>query len=258
MQGFNFTQIQQEISPALDQILLAAKNPDVHVPYIGSIPLADHFPDFSARNILPLVPPDVLPRIWINGPTRIQTHNDQSFNIACVVAGRRRFVLFPPEQLVNLYIGPIDYTIAGPPVSLARLEEPDFARFPKLRDALATATVAELEPGDGLFLPQYWWHHVTSTESLNILVNYWWSGGGLGFDNPKNAFLATLLGMKDLTPAEKKFWKLMCDHYVFQVDGDPVAHIPEFRRSALGKMSPEMREHFKSVALHFLSVKYPE
>ncbi len=167
------------------------------------------------------------------------------------------FVLFPPEQLVNLYVGPIDFTIAGTPVSMAKLEEPDFVKFPKLRDALDAAMLADLEPGDALFLPQYWWHHVTSLEPFNILVNYWWGGGGVGFDNPVNVFLATVVGMKNLTGPEKEFWKLMCDHYIFQVNGDPVAHIPAFRQSVLGELTPQMREYFKAMAVHYLSIKKP-
>lgn len=74
-----------------------------------------------------------------------------------IATGRRRFTLFPPQQRVNLYVGlyvgPFDKTVAGVPVSMAPIENPDFDRFPRLREALDHAQVAELEPGDGLYIP---------------------------------------------------------------------------------------------------------
>ena len=66
----------------------------------------------------------------IGNAVRVQTHFDLAQNLACVVAGRRRFTLFLPEQLPNLYIGPIDFTPAGPPVSMVDLEAPDHDRYP--------------------------------------------------------------------------------------------------------------------------------
>ena len=34
--------------------------------------------------------------------------------------------------------------------------------------------VADLEPGDAIYIPTLWWHHVRSHSPLNILLNYWW------------------------------------------------------------------------------------
>ena len=55
-----------------------------------------------------------------------------------------------------------------------RVREPDLGRHPRFAEALASAQVAEMEPGDALFLPSMWWHHVESMSSFNLLVNYWW------------------------------------------------------------------------------------
>ncbi|WP_204333426.1 cupin-like domain-containing protein, partial [Proteus mirabilis] len=82
--------------------------------------------------------------------TSISTHFDASDNIACVAAGRRRFTLFPPDQTANLYIGPLDHNVAGQPLSMVDMATPDFARFPRFREALAAARTAELEPGDAI------------------------------------------------------------------------------------------------------------
>ncbi|MEI9904868.1 MAG: hypothetical protein WDN06_13545 [Asticcacaulis sp.] len=40
------------------------------------------------------------------------------------------------------------------------------------------------------------------------------------------AFLSGLIALKDLSPADKVYWKTMFDYYIFQTSGDPVAHIP--------------------------------
>ena len=65
----------------------------------------------------------------------------------------RRFTLFAPELVDRLYIGPLDLTPAGQPISLVDLAAPDLARFPRFAEALPQAQVVTLEPGDALFIP---------------------------------------------------------------------------------------------------------
>ena len=68
---------------------------------------------------MPLLSPDASPRIWLGTAANVSSHYDTFDNLACVIAGRRRFTLYAPELIGRLYIGPIDHTMAGPPVSLA-------------------------------------------------------------------------------------------------------------------------------------------
>ncbi|MFX6149073.1 cupin-like domain-containing protein, partial [Acinetobacter baumannii] len=84
------------------------------------------------------------------------------------------FTLFPPDQFGNLYLGPLDNTPAGRAVSMVDFAEPDFAAHPRFREALAHAQVAELEPGDAIFIPSMWYHHVEGRSAFNVLINYWW------------------------------------------------------------------------------------
>ncbi|MFT4076812.1 MAG: cupin-like domain-containing protein [Asticcacaulis sp.] len=241
MHDFNFNKRFKTISAGLDQILAALDHPNPPYTYIQSTVIRDYLPRFLADNPCPILPPAVQPRIWISNATRAQTHNDNDHNIACVVAGRRRFTLFPPEQLKNLYIGPMDHTPSGRAISLASLEEPDFDRFPKFAEALKHAQVAEMEPGDALYVPKYWWHHVQSLEAFNVLVNYWWGNSAQTAENPMAPFLAALLALKDLSPSDKLYWKTMFDHYIFQTDGDPMAHIPPAHQGGLGRQTTQMR-----------------
>ena len=169
LREFTFSTRQRGISETLDRIARQIDRPDAPIIAIQMLPLATHLPDFIRQNPMPLLP-QVAPLLWLGGPVRTQIHHDRDHNLACVIAGRRRFVLFPPEQVANLYIGPIDNP---PPLSIVDLEAPDFSRFPRFAKALESAQAAELEPGDALFMPRHWWHHVTSRDPYNAMVNYW-------------------------------------------------------------------------------------
>ena len=185
LRGFNYARKKVPISTVVEQVVRYSHFPSAPAVAAQSAPVHECLPGFEKDNVLPLLGPDVQPRIWLGNRVTTPAHFDQSSNIACVVAGRRRFTLFPPEQVDNLYIGPLDFAPTPTPISLVDLRAPDFERFPRFRDALAQALVAELEPGDAIYLPPLWWHHVESLAELNILVNYWW---GAAADAPREAF----------------------------------------------------------------------
>ena len=239
---FSFTKRRAPIGETLDRIERNLGQDNAPFVAIQMLPLADTLPDFVARNAMPLLPVEVGPRLWIGGLLRTQTHNDCDHNLACVIAGRRRFVLFPPEQVANLYVGPLDNP---PPLSLVDPEAPDLERFPKYADAIAAAQVAWLEPGDALFVPKYWWHHVASLAPYNAMVNYWWGDWASGLERANDVFLTALLALKDLPPGERDYWKAMFDTYVFGAHGDAVGHIPPALRGALGPISSTLRASLK-------------
>jgi len=238
MREFSFTKRRAPIVESLDRIERNLEQVNAPFVAIQMLPLADSLPDFPARNPMPLLPAEVGPRLWIGGPVRTQTHNDRDHNLACVIAGRRRFVLFPPDQVANLYIGPLDNP---PPLSLVDPEMPDLDRFPRYAEAIEHAQVAWLEPGDALLMPKYWWHHVTSLEPFNAMVNYWWGDDATGLERPNDIFLAALLAYKDLPAGERAYWRAMFAAHVFGGHNEAAAHIPEDLRGALGRMSPRQR-----------------
>jgi hypothetical protein len=230
MREFTFSKRTQGVSETLDRIERQIDRPHASTIAVQMLPLATHLPDFISQNPMPLLP-RTAPLLWLGGRVRTQIHHDRDHNLACVLAGRRRFVLFPPEQVANLYIGPIDNP---PPLSLVDLDAPDFQRFPRFADALQAAQVAELEPGDALFMPKHWWHHVTSRDAYNAMVNYWWGAQPPGVENPYSCFLAALLALKDLPQAERSYWRVMFDTYVFQTAGSAIEHIPTDLQGVLG------------------------
>lgn len=234
LREFTFTKRQVPLDAALDRI--AALIGQDHAPTVAiqMLRLAEAMPDFVAQNPMPQLP-GIGPRLWLGGAVHTRTHNDRDHNLACVMAGRRRFVLFPPDQVANLYVGPPDNP---PPLSLVDPEAPDLVRFPRFAQAIAAARVAFLEPGDALFMPRYWWHHVTSLDPYNAMVNYWWGGTA---DDPNDAFLTALLAFRDLPPGERDYWREMIAAYVFGERGDVLSHIPAPLQGPLGAMTPARR-----------------
>jgi hypothetical protein len=240
MNGFNFVRNRLPITAIAEQVMRYASFARAPAVAAQSALIRDCLPGFSTENALTVLDDNILPRIWLGNAITTPTHLDEWSNIGCVVSGRRRFTLFPPEQLVNLYIGPLDFAPTGAPMSLVSLHDPDFTRFPKFREALAAAVGAELGPGDALYIPPLWWHHVESLEPFNLLVNYWWHAAGgtaTGTDSAFDALIHAMLNLRTLPPATREAWRVMFDHYVFGTQAVVTEHIPAHRHGLLGKLS---------------------
>lgn len=216
---------------------------------LQGMPPTGHFPGFAEAHRLALLPPGVPPRLWIGNAAKVATHHDPSENIAVVAAGRRRFTLFAPEQVGNLYMGPFNPTPAGVQVSMVHLTAPDLARYPRFADALAAAQTAELEPGDAIYIPYHWYHHVEALEPFNLLVNYWWDPAPAGPGSPWDAMMAGLMALRRLPADQRRAWAAMFAHYVFLADGDPGAHLPPEARGILGATSPADLEAMRRALL---------
>jgi hypothetical protein len=141
------------------------------------------FPGFGEAHPMPLVPLVAAPRIWFGNAAKVATHHDPIENVAVVAVGRRRFTLFPPSAEHDLYMGPKQPTPAGARISMVHVTAPDLDRFPRFASALEVAQVAELLPGDAIFIPRDWYHHVEALDRFNVLVNYWWDAVGAERDD---------------------------------------------------------------------------
>jgi len=236
LKGFNFERRQMRFLDALDAILSNLGREGSESIYIGSIPTENCLPGFSAENALAVLPSTVAPRIWLGHASNVSAHYDTFDNIACVIAGSRRFTLYPPELIGRLYVGPIDNTMAGQPVSLAASSAPDDDRFPLFRGVRDQALVAELASGDALYLPKLWWHQVEATARFNGLINYWWDPFAAGPDAPYTAMMLAVIAIGERPPKEREAWKAWFDHYVFRTNGHPLAHLPSEQHGLLGPL----------------------
>lgn len=223
--------------------------------YAGSTDIQTFFPNMVEDDDLVL--PDSLFEtykplisIWMGNRTTAAIHYDMSNNVAACMVGRRRFTLFPPSQIVNLYPGPLFPTPAGQVVSLVDLNNPDFDLYPNFKHALEHAEVAELSPGDMLVYPAMWWHQVEALDDFNILINYWWNQAKPFMDSPMNTILHAMLSLRDRPAAEKQAWKTVFDYYIFGESDYPRAHLPDGVQGPLSEMDIETARRLR---MHLLT-----
>ena len=242
MSGFNFYRNRLPLSQIAAQVLRYAQFSTPPAVAAQSALIRDCLPSFGSENRLALFDEGILPRIWLGNRITTPIHVDEWNNVGCVIAGRRRFTLFPPEQIANLYVGPLDFAPTGAAMSMVSLSDPDLQRYPKFGEALRSAQTAELQPGDGIFIPPLWWHHVESLEPLNVLVNYWWHdprGDAAGADSAFDALLHAILSIRALPPETRRAWGAFFAHYVFGAKSESIDHIPSERRGILGELPPQ-------------------
>ncbi|MES2441616.1 MAG: cupin-like domain-containing protein [Pseudomonadota bacterium] len=231
----NFARREAPFAAFLDALDAEAGKARPDALALQGLPAPGLLPGFAEAHRLDFVP-DVVPRLWIGNAAKVAVHHDPTENVAVVAAGRRRFTLFAPEQVGNLYMGPFDPTPAGVQVGMAHVTAPDFERYPRFAAALAAAQTADLEPGDALYIPYQWYHHVEALDGFNILVNYWWDPAVGG--SPWEAMMHGFAGLRGLPADQRRAWRAMFDRYVFLTDGDPGEHLPAEARGVMGATSP--------------------
>ncbi|KAJ9460182.1 tRNA wybutosine-synthesizing protein 4 [Diplonema papillatum] len=84
-------------------------------------------------------------------------HYDITDGVLFQVTGIKHVLLFPPDELPNLYIEGSS-SLAGDVTSC------DHAQFPLVQKAMKRARAAVLHPGDMLFIPALWFHTTWSQE----------------------------------------------------------------------------------------------
>lgn len=257
--GLNFEAGQVLLNEFLEKILEHMNDaPAAPSFYVGSTDVDTYLPGLREQNDLVLNnamfernPP--LVGIWTGNRTLASAHYDMSNNFACCMVGRRRFTLFPPDQVHNLYPGPLEPTPGGQVVSMVDFDVPDFERYPRFRDAIDAGQVADLEPGDVLFYPALWWHHVEALDAFNVMINYWWNTSPAFMDTPQNTLLHALLSLRDRPEPEKRAWRELFDYYVFGPSDLAGAHLPEHARGNLGPMDEIKARRLRAFLLNRLN-----
>lgn len=249
--ALNFEVRRGDLSGLLEEIAAHQDDPRPPAYYLASLPVDDALPGFRAGNDVDFATHGVQtrPSIWIGNRITASCHYDAPNNLACCAVGRRRFTVFPPDQIGNLYPGPLEPTPGGQAISVVDFAAPDFDRYPRFREALAHGRSAVLEPGDALFLPGLWWHHVEGLEPFNVLVNYWWSSVPAWLPPPLPALYHALWALRDRPPAEKAAWRAVFDYYVFGPAERAGAHLPEQARQVLGPIDDARARQLRAMLL---------
>lgn len=256
--GLNVDQGTARFATLLQQMLDHGGAEHPPLIYMASMDLDACLPGFAAANPIDFGSLNPLASVWIGTRTRVAAHNDLPLNIGCVVAGQRRFTLFPPDQTANLYPGPFELTPAGRPVSLVDFAAPDLARFPRFAAAMRHALVADLEPGDAIFIPSMWWHHVEANGAANMLVNYWWRTVPKFLGTPQDALSHAMLTLRGLPAAERRIWRDLFEHYVFAASPGDHDHIPAHARGILDPITEDMAQRVRGYLSARLKPRDPE
>jgi hypothetical protein len=252
LKGFNFERRRMRFCDAVSAMIATHARNDEPTMYVGSVPVQDYLPGFAAQNVLRVLAAHVAPRIWLGHASNVSAHFDAVDNVACVVAGARRFTLYPPQAIAGLYVGPIDHTMAGQPVSLAAAAPEDDRKYPLFRKIREQALRTELKPGDAIYIPKLWWHQIESTAPFNGLVNYWWDAFASGPDAPYTSLLLSMIAIAERPLPERQAWKAFFDHYVFRDNGHPLEHLPAEQHGMLGPLKPDNYAAIRAIVMHRL------
>jgi hypothetical protein len=144
--------------------------------------------DDASGNALPSPFSEKTASLWCSSRGSVTpTHFDLCHGFLTQIRGRKRVLLVPPEHTRSMYrADPSGVNPNSSPVDLAlfvtgleheknarrfseaekKLSDSERARFPKTRVALGEIREVTLWPGDTLYIPPFWWHHVVTLETL--------------------------------------------------------------------------------------------
>lgn len=241
--GFNFQHSMLSIGQLLDTIAVENAKPDPRGLYMF-LDLRQ-VPGLAAENGSELDALGGVRALLVSNRACVPAHFDFPNNLPCNLVGERTFTIFPPEEVKNLYTGPLGMSPSGHEMSMVDFRAIDTARFPRAAAALEKSQQVRLKPGDMLFLPSMWWHHTETHNSFNVLMPQWWRSGPEWLGQSYDALQHAVLAIRDLPRSQRQSWKALFDHYVFDHDDHFPEHLPPEVRGPLA--SPMTEDAAKSL-----------
>ena len=114
----------------------------------------------------------IAPFLWLGPAGVISTlHFDRSHNFFVQIHGRKKWIHIPPEQSDHLYFPCAGFNAGLFHFSPVDPEHPDLERWPLYARAEPIETI--VEPGELVFTPAGWWHHVRALDT-SISMNFFW------------------------------------------------------------------------------------
>ncbi|KAM9486998.1 tRNA wybutosine-synthesizing protein 5 [Clarias gariepinus] len=130
--------------------------------------LRKQFPDLAQDFRMPqfFAPEQFFSSVFrISSPgLQLWTHYDVMDNLLAQVTGRKRVVLYSPQDALHLYL-------TGDKSEVLDVDSPDLELYPDFVKACRYECI--LEPGDLLFIPALWFHNTLALQ-FGIGVNVFW------------------------------------------------------------------------------------
>ena len=95
-------------------------------------------------------------------------HNDPLDNYFMQIVGRKSIILFPPHT--QTYAGTNGQQSNTSPIEFDKGKE-EYKKYPLFDPEVGMSCI--INPGDALYIPSKWWHHVQSLET-SASINVWW------------------------------------------------------------------------------------
>jgi hypothetical protein len=200
-------------SEFMDNICSTSSSADDPSYYLHRQSLDEHLPELRDDVRVPSYVDHramLLLSLWM-GPAGSVTpiHHDFTDNLFVQVKGRKRVILYDPEPDCAFYRMPFRSSNGRSSWHVSQVGSADTADYdahPQFRQARAVESV--VEPGDIVFVPNFFWHEVHSLDTPSISLSYWWDQRTVA---ETQAAIATLTEFVSFYAAQPPTWRSMID-----------------------------------------------